>query len=86
MRDMGLLKPETNKNAEGESTNPDFKACRASYVCVYNIQGKCTGALSVVRLNNLLHAYNQTKQINIQSTMQPPVQDSTAKFVGMLQR
>ena len=38
-----------------------------------DIHGKCTGMLSLERLNILLHAYNQTKQINLHSITQPPV-------------
>ena len=33
----------------------------------------------------LLHAYNQTKRIDLHSTTQPPVQDAATEIVGLLQ-
>ena len=63
---------------------PEHITCQAA--CVYNIHGKCTGMLSLERLNILLHAYNQTKWIDLHSTTQPPVQDAATEIVGLLQR
>ena len=51
-----------------------------------DIHGKCTGMLSLERLNILLHAYNQTKRIDLRNTTQLPVQDAATEIVGLLQR
>jgi hypothetical protein len=57
VRDVDLLKPGSNKDSEGEPKIPEHITCQAA--CTYDIYGKCTGMLSLERLNILLHAYNQ---------------------------
>ena len=57
VRDVDLLKPGSNKDSEGEPKIPEHINCQAA--CAYDIYGKCTGMLSLERLNILLHAYNQ---------------------------
>jgi hypothetical protein len=84
VRDVDLLKPGSNKDSEGESIFPEHITCQAA--CAYEIYGKCTGMLSLERLNILLHACNQSKQIGLHNTTQPPVQDAATEIVGLLQR
>jgi hypothetical protein len=84
VRDVDLLKPGSNKDSEGEPIIPEHITCQAA--CAYDIYGMCTGMLSLERLNILLHAYNQSKQIGLDSTTQPPVQDAATEIVGLLQR
>jgi len=84
MRDVDLQKPGSNKDSEVKPKIPEHKTCQAA--CAYDIHGKCTGMLSLERINILLHAYNQTKRINLHSTTQPPVQDAATEIVGLLQR
>jgi len=84
VRDVDKLKPGSNKDSEGEPKIPEHITCQAA--CAYNIYGKCTGMLSLERLNILLHAYNQSKRIGLHSTTQPPVQDAATEIVGLLQR
>jgi hypothetical protein len=69
VRDVDLLKPGSNKDSEGEPKIPEHITCQAA--CAYDIYGKCTGMLSLERLNILLHAYNQSKRIGLHSTTQP---------------
>ena len=57
VRDVDLLKPGSNKDSEDEPKIPEHTTCQAA--CAYDIYGKCTGMLSLERLNILLHAYNQ---------------------------
>ena len=80
----GLLKPGFIKDSEGEPKIPEHITCQAA--CAYDIYGKCTGMLSLERLNILLHAYNQSERIGLHSTTQPPVQDAATEIVGLLQR
>jgi hypothetical protein len=84
MQDVDLLKPGSNINSEGEPKIPEHITCQAA--CAYDIYGKCTGMLSLERLNILLLAYNQSKQVSLHSTTKPPVQDAATKIVGLLQR
>ena len=84
MRDVDLLKPGSNKDSEGEPKIREHITCQAA--CAYDIYGKCTGMLSLERLNILLHVYNQSKRIGLHSTTQPPVQDAATEIVGLLQR
>jgi len=84
VRDVDLQKSGSNKDPEGEPKIPEHITCQAA--CAYDIHGKCTGMLSLERLNILLHAYNQTKRITIHSTTQPPVQDAATEIVGLLQK
>ena len=79
VRDVDLLKPGSNKDSEGEPKTPEHITCQAS--CAYDIYGKCTGMLSLERLNILLHAYNQSKQIGLHSITQPPVQDAANELL-----
>jgi hypothetical protein len=53
--------------------------CQAA--CAYDIYGKCTGMLSLERLNIMLHAYNQSERVGLHSTTQPPVQDAATEIV-----
>jgi len=80
----GLLKPGFIKDSEGEPKIPEHITCQAA--CAYDIYGKCTGMLSLERLNILLHAYKQSKRIGLHSTTQPPVQDAATEILGLLQR
>jgi len=58
VRDVDLQMPGSNKDPEGKLKIPEHITCQAA--CVYDIYGKCTGMLSLERLNILLHAYNQS--------------------------
>jgi len=84
VRDVDLLKPGYIKDSEGEPNFPEHITCQAA--CAYDIYGKCTGMLSLERLNILLRAYNQSKRIGLHSPTQPPVQDAATEIVGLLQR
>jgi hypothetical protein len=84
VRDVDFLKPGSNKDSEGEPKIPEQITCQAA--CAYDIYGKCTGMLSLKRLNILLHAYNQSIRIGLHSTTQPPVQDAATEIAGLLQR
>jgi hypothetical protein len=84
VRDVDLQKPGFIKDSECKPKIPEHITCQAA--CAYDIHGKCTGMLSLERLNILLHAYNQTKRIDLRNTTQLPVQDAATEIVGLLQR
>jgi hypothetical protein len=84
VQDVDLLKPGSNKDSEGEPKFSKHITCQVA--CAYDIDGKCTGMLSLERLNILLHAYNQSKRIGLHSTTQPPVQDAATEIVVLRQR
>ena len=84
VRDVDLLKPEPHRDSEGELKIPEHITCQAA--CVDDIHGKCTGMLSLERLDILLHAYNQTKWIGLHDATQPPVLDAATKIAGLLHR
>ena len=84
VRGVDLIRPGFNKDSEDEIKIPEHITCQAA--CAHDIYGKCTGMLSLERLNIWLHAYNQTKQFDLHNTTQPSVQDAATKIVGLLQR
>ena len=49
VRDVDLQKPGSNKDSEGKPKIPEHITCQAA--CAYDIYGKCTGMLSLERLN-----------------------------------
>jgi len=73
VRDVDLIKPGSHKDSEGEPKILKHITCQAA--CVYDIHSKCSGMLSLERLNILLRAYNQSKW-----------QDAATEIVGLLQR
>eukprot|EP00983_Pelagomonas_calceolata_P000572 19358-Pelagomonas_calceolata.AAC.1 len=78
------LQPDTSDEVAMPAQMPEVITSECA--CIYNAHGKCDGMLTIDRLQTLLEAYEAAKNAGIHATIQPPVQDTATKIMGLLSR